>query len=347
MVDEPDTWHTTACVLCSNNCGVEVRLDGRRITRVRGNKRHVASKGYTCEKALRIDHYQNNTSRLTSPLRRTEDGGYEEIDWDTAIAEVAAGLQRVVDEHGGDRILYYGGGGQGNHLCGAYGAATRKALGITRRSNALAQEKTGEAWVEGHLFGTHTHGEFDQAEVAVFLGKNPWHSHGFDEARRVLKEIADDPGRSMVVIDPRRTETADLADHFLQVRPGTDAFCVAALAAVLVQEDLAATRWLAEHTVGAEVVLAALQAGSRRGVRAAVRGGGGPHPRCGAPARRRPQRRRVRGPRGGDGAPLHARLLPAAAAVAPRRQLRRAGRHVGAHRHGAAVLLRCNGPGGP
>ena len=170
------------------------------------------SKGYTCEKALRIDHYQNNTSRLTSPLRRTEDGGYEEIDWDTAIAEVAAGLQRVVDEHGGDRILYYGGGGQGNHLCGAYGAATRKALGITRRSNALAQEKTGEAWVEGHLFGTHTHGEFDQAEVAVFLGKNPWHSHGFDEARRVLKEIANDPGRSMVVMDPRRTETADLAD---------------------------------------------------------------------------------------------------------------------------------------
>ncbi|RMH68924.1 MAG: molybdopterin oxidoreductase family protein, partial [Actinomyces sp.] len=87
-------WHKTACVLCSANCGLEVRLEGRRITRVRGNKAHVASAGYTCEKGLRIDHYQNNRSRLTRPLRRRPDGTYEEIDWDTAIAEVAAGLRR-------------------------------------------------------------------------------------------------------------------------------------------------------------------------------------------------------------------------------------------------------------
>ncbi|MDH5289005.1 MAG: molybdopterin-dependent oxidoreductase, partial [Acidimicrobiia bacterium] len=172
-----DSWHTTACVLCSNNCGVEVRLDGRTISRVRGNKRHVGSKGYTCEKALRIDHYQNARSRLTTPLRRSPDGGYEPIDWDTAIAEVASGLRAVGERHGPETVMYYGGGGQGNHLVGAYGAALRQALGITRRSNALAQEKTGEAWVEGRLFGTHTHGHFARAEVALFLGKNPWHSH--------------------------------------------------------------------------------------------------------------------------------------------------------------------------
>ena len=56
--DPTTQWHTTACILCSNNCGIEVRLDGREITRVRGNKRHVGSKGYTCEKALRVNHYQ-------------------------------------------------------------------------------------------------------------------------------------------------------------------------------------------------------------------------------------------------------------------------------------------------
>lgn len=251
-----DDWHTTACILCSNNCGIEVRLDGREITRVRGNKRHVGSKGYTCEKALRVNHYQNQQGRLTSPLRREADGSYTEIDWDTAIAEVAARLRQVADEHGGDRILYYGGGGQGNHLGGAYAAALRRVLGITRKSNALAQEKTGEAWVEGRMFGTHTHPEVAHAEVAIFLGKNPWHSHGFDEARRILKEISADEQRTMIVIDPRRTETADLADVWLPVRPGGDAALLAAIAGVIVDEGLAKTAWLAENTTGHEETMA-------------------------------------------------------------------------------------------
>ena len=69
-------WHKNVCILCSNNCGVEIRIDDREITRVRGNKGHVASKGYTCEKALRINHYQNAKTRLTSPLKRLDDGTY-------------------------------------------------------------------------------------------------------------------------------------------------------------------------------------------------------------------------------------------------------------------------------
>jgi len=257
VTDPLKVWHKTACVLCSNNCGVEVRLDDRAITRVRGNKAHVSSKGYTCEKALRIDHYQNARSRLTSPMKRLPDGSYIEVDWQTAIAEVAAGFTAVGEAHGSDKIMYYGGGGQGNHLCGAYGAATRRALGITRRSNALAQEKTGEAWVEGRMYGTHTHGEFHEAEVLIFLGKNPWHSHGFDEARRVLKEVAKDDARTMIVIDPRRTETADLADYWLAVKPGTDAFLLAAIGAVIVEENLVATDWLAENVTGVDETTAA------------------------------------------------------------------------------------------
>jgi len=256
--DPTKMWHKTVCILCSLNCGVEVRLDERRITRVRGNKTHVSSKGYTCEKALRLDHYQNSATRLTRPLKRMPDGSYIELDWHTAIAEIAEGLRKVNDTYGTGRILYYGGGGQGNHLGGLYGAATRKALGITRRSNALAQEKTGESWVEGRMYGTHTHGEFEEAELMIFLGKNPWQSHGFDETRRVLKQVAADDDRTMIVIDPRRTETADLADVFLQLRPGTDAYLVAAIGAVLVDERLTATDWLAANTIGTSEAIAAL-----------------------------------------------------------------------------------------
>jgi anaerobic selenocysteine-containing dehydrogenase len=249
-------WQPTACILCSVNCGIEVRLggeDGRSFERVRGDKAHPTSEGYTCEKALRLDHYQNGRHRLTSPLRRRDDGTFEEIDWDTAIAEVAARLNDVRQAHGGEAILTYGGGGQGNHLGGAYGRATRAAFGSVYTSNALAQEKTGEFWVDGQLFGRprcHTTGEWDEAEVLVFVGKNPWQSHGFPRARTILKAVANDPDRSMIVIDPRRTETADLADLHLQVRPGGDAWCLGALLAVLVEEGLLADRWLAEHANG-------------------------------------------------------------------------------------------------
>jgi anaerobic selenocysteine-containing dehydrogenase len=251
--DTTAEWHQTACILCSVNCGIEVRLDGRRIERVRGDKAHPTSQGYTCEKALRLDHYQNGRHRLTSPLRRRDDGTFEEIDWDTAISEVAARLGAVRDTHGGAAIFYYGGGGQGNHLGGGYGRATRSALGITYSSNALAQEKTGEFWVDGQLFGRprcHTTGDYEHAEVAMFVGKNPWQSHGFPRARTVLKAIANDPDRALVVIDPRRSETAELADFHLQVRPGTDAWCLGALLAVLVEEDLVDRPWLAEHANG-------------------------------------------------------------------------------------------------
>jgi anaerobic selenocysteine-containing dehydrogenase len=260
----PDvTWHHTACILCSLNCGIEVGLDGRRLASVRGDKAHPGSRGYACEKAQRLDHYQNGRHRLTSPLRRRADGTFEPIDWDTAIAEVAERFRRIRDTYGGETIFHYGGGGQGNHLGGAYGAATRRALGSVFTSNALAQEKTGEFWVDGKLYGRprcHTTPDFERAQVALFVGKNPWQSHGFPHARITLREIAADPNRTLIVIDPRRSETAELADVHLQVRPGADAFCLAALLAVLVEEDLLDHGFLREHAENTEPVLAALRA---------------------------------------------------------------------------------------
>ncbi len=256
-------WRQSACILCECNCGIEIRLggdDGSRFERIRGDKAHPASQGYTCEKALRLDHYQNGRHRLTTPMRRRPDGTYEPVDWDTAITEVAAGFARVRDSHGGASIFYYGGGGQGNHLSGAYASATRAALGSVYRSNALAQEKTGELWVHGKMLGAGVRGDIEHTEVAVFVGKNPYQSHSFPHARTTLKEIARDPERSIVVLDPRRTETAELADFHLALRPGTDAWCLAALCAVIVQEGLLDRAWLAEHTVGLEEVEPALAA---------------------------------------------------------------------------------------
>ena len=250
-------WQKSACILCECNCGIEIRLgpDGRTFDRVRGDKDHPASQGYTCEKALRLDHYQNGRGeRVLNPLRRRDDGTFEEVDWDTAAREVAERLGAVRDEFGGDKILYYGGGGQGNHLGGAYGAALHKGFGGRFRSSAIAQEKSGEIWVNGAMFGNAVRGEFDECEVAFFVGKNPWMSHGIPHARTTLKAIANDEDRSMVVIDPRVTETAELADFHLQVRPGRDAWLLAAMVAIIVQERLTADAWLGEHASGLDAV---------------------------------------------------------------------------------------------
>lgn len=251
-------WKSTACILCECNCGIEVELggaDGRHLVRVRGDDAHPASQGYACEKAGRIDYYQNGPHRLTKPLRRGADGSFEEIDWDTAIREVAGRFAAIRDAHGGDAIFYYGGGGQGNHLPGAYGGSTRKVLGSVHRSSALAQEKTGEFWVADRMLGGYARGDFEHCEVGLFLGKNPWFSHSIPRARVTLRAIARDPARCLIVIDPRRTETAELADIHLQVRPGTDAWLLAALVGVLVQEDLIAREWIAAHADGLDEVV--------------------------------------------------------------------------------------------
>lgn len=256
---QTEPWQKSACILCECNCGLEVQVQDGRLAKIRGDKEHVTSQGYTCEKPLRLDLYQNGRDRLASPLRRRPDGTYEEIDWDTAIREIAARLREVQDAHGGERILYYSGAGQGNHLPAAYGQSLRAALGTRYYSNALAQEKTGEAWVDAQLYGTHTKGDFEHAEVVMFLGKNPWQTHSFPRARPVLKEIAKDPARAMIVVDPRRSETAAMADFHLQVLPGTDAWCLGAMLGVLVEEDLLDHAFIAEHTDGAEHVLAVLR----------------------------------------------------------------------------------------
>jgi anaerobic selenocysteine-containing dehydrogenase len=251
-------WKSTACILCECNCGVEVQLggeDGRRLVKVRGDDAHPASKGYACEKAHRLDFYQNGPHRLTKPLRRRGDGSFEEIDWDTAIAEVAARFSAVRTEHGGETIFYYGGGGQGNHFSALYGNATRAALGSIHRSNALAQEKTGEFWVATKMLGFYTRADFKHCEVAFFLGKNPWMSHSIPQARVTLREISKDPARCLMVVDPRRTETAELANIHLQVKPGTDAWLMAGMLGVLVQEKLLASEWLALHANGLAEVL--------------------------------------------------------------------------------------------
>ncbi len=262
MAVNTEGFKSTACNLCFVNCGVKVQLggeDGRQILKVVGDEDHPTSRGYICNKATRLNFYQNNAARISAPLRRCPDGSYEEIDWDTAIAEIAGKLSAIRAEHGGERIFYYGGGGQGNHMGSISAMSLRGALGITYNGNAISQEKTGLSWVFSRMIGEGTHAELHHAQVAMFLGKNPFMSNGFDQARVVLREFKKDPNRTLIVVDPRRTETADFADIHLAVTPGRDAWCLAAILGYIVQSDLLPMAWLSRHANGYEQVIEAFR----------------------------------------------------------------------------------------
>ena len=250
-------FHPSACNLCYANCGILVKLDesGQEIVKVRGDKAHPISKGYTCNKAARINFYQNAADRLTNPLRKKDDGTFEEIDWDTAISEVAERFAAIRDQFGGDKIMYYGGGGQGNHLGGSYSHPVQKALGMRYKSNAIAQEKTGKAWTANRVLGGSWHGDFEHCDVAIIIGKNPWQSNGLQKARIVMRDLSKAEDRTLIVMDPRRSETAQMADIHLAVKPGTDVWCITAILGHMVQNDLLDIAWLRENTTGYETVL--------------------------------------------------------------------------------------------
>lgn len=253
----------SACILCYVNCGIDVEIEAGRMKRVTGDKENPRSLGYICQKAGRLPFYANDRAlRLTSPLRRNAQGEFEAISWDVAITEIAAKLNAIRETSGKQSFGYYGGGGQGSVMGGVFGMALRGIMGNGPNFSALSQEKSGDYWVNGHMFGAqniHTAEDVQNAELTVVLGSNPWMANGITRARDAMSAIAKDPARRMIVIDPRRTEVADLADLHLALRPGTDAFLLGALLAMIVARRGYDDEFLAAHTTGWEQVRTELE----------------------------------------------------------------------------------------
>jgi len=249
--------HPTACILCSINCGITIEIDNQQFVKIKGDEHNLKSEGYICQKAARLNYYQNHSGRLTQPLSKNQDGRYTEISWEKAIKEVAEKLNAIRKTYGNHSIAFYGGGGQGNHLCQSYSSSFRKTIGIEYLYNALAQEKTGDFWVNGKLFGKqscHISEDIENADYVLFIGTNPFQSHGFPQSRKVLNEIVKDPNRKMVVVDPRKTKTAEKADFHLQLKSGTDAFLLSAMIAIMINENLVDMDFINKHTIDFEKI---------------------------------------------------------------------------------------------
>lgn len=244
-----ETWHKTGCVLCAQNCGLEVLVVDDRIIRVRPDKDNPRSRGYVCRKGMNIAYHQYPKDRLTVPLKRSGND-FHEISWDQAADEIAVKLRGLVDQHGPRCLAYMGGSSQGGHFEASFGIGLLRAMGSQYYYSSAGQEFSGIWWVLGRMLGRQYYVAIPDehaAEMLVGWGWNGMMSHQMPRARKTLTGFSKDPDRLLVVIDPRKSETAAIADIHLPVRPGTDALLAKAMIAIIVNEGWEASGYITQY----------------------------------------------------------------------------------------------------
>lgn len=260
------TVHYRTCPLCEATCGLEITMDGDRVARIRGDRDDVFSQGFICPKGSTLKQFHEDPDRLRAPVVK-RDGGHVEVTWDEAFAEVERLLTPVLTEHGRDACAVYLGNPNVHNLANTlYVRPLIMAMGTTNIYSASTVDQMPKHVSAGLMFGdplTIPVPDLDRTDYALLLGANPWASNGS------LATAPDFPGRleaiqarggRFVVVDPRRTETAEHADEHLAIRPGTDALWLCALVHVVFDEGLADLGDIAPHTIGLDEVRALVEA---------------------------------------------------------------------------------------
>jgi anaerobic selenocysteine-containing dehydrogenase len=238
------TTHYRACNLCEAICGLEIRVDDGRIVSIRGDADDPLSRGHICPKAVALQDVHTDADRLKRPLRRTA-GGWQEIGWDEAFDEAAGRLRAVRAEHGRDAVaLYLGNPNVHNYGSLLYGPPFIKALRPGRRYSATSVDQLPHQLVAYFMFGHQLLlpiPDLDRTHFFLVLGGNPVVSNGSlmtaPDVKKRMKAVRERGGK-VVVVDPRHTETARLADRHYFIRPGRDALLLAALVHTVLDEEL-------------------------------------------------------------------------------------------------------------
>lgn len=253
--------HHVTCPLCEATCGLAITVsDGekREVTSVRGDARDVFSGGYLCPKGASIGAVHADPDRLRTPLVK-RDGRFAEASWEEAYAAIAAGMAGLR----GDAVaVYLGNPGVHNLSTALYGRVLLKALGTKNIYTASSVDQAPKQFAAGHMFGdpmTVAVPDLDRTDFLLLLGANPLVSNGSlmtaPDVRGRLRAIRARGGR-IVVVDPMRSRTAELADEHLAIRPGGDALLLFALVHVLFADGLADLGGLADVVAGVDEVRA-------------------------------------------------------------------------------------------
>ncbi len=250
------------CPLCEATCGLTVTIEDGRLTGARGDRDDVFSHGFICPKGASFAELDNDPDRLARPLVR-RNGVLTEATWDEAFAAVAEGLGAVVAEHGGTSVGVYLGNPNAHTIAGAlYPPVIIRALGTRQVFSASTLDQMPKHVALGLMFGSpvaFTVPDLDRTDYLVVIGANPLVSNGslataadFGGKLRALRKR----GGKLVVVDPARTRTAELADRHIAPHPGTDPALLLAVVHVLFDEGLVDLGSVADHVNGVDAVRA-------------------------------------------------------------------------------------------
>ena len=251
--------HYRNCNLSEAICGIEITRDGDRLI-IRGDKDDPFSRGFICPKAVALQDIHFDKDRLKQPVRRTT-SAWQRIGWDEAFDEVASNLKRIQSQHGRNAVATY----LGNPTVHSYGAMLFapgfiRSLHTRNRFSATSVDQLAHHLAAYLMFGHQLLvpiPDVDRTEFLLMLGANPAASNGSMMTApgmpQRLKDIRARGGK-VILIDPRRNETAALVDHHLFIRPGTDALFLLALLHVLFAEGLTDLGALASFTAGLEKI---------------------------------------------------------------------------------------------
>jgi len=248
------------CPLCEATCGLELTIEDGTVSRIRGDAEDVFSRGFVCPKGAALKPLHEDPDRVRAPLLRAG-SGFEEVSWEDAFGEIERRLTPIVERHGRDAIAAYLGNPNAHNLDALiYGRVALKALGTRNLFSATTVDQMPKHVSAGHMFGAPLSipvPDVDRTDHLLMLGANPLASNGSlltaPDMRGRLRAIRARGGR-IVVVDPRRSRTAEEADEHHFIRPGTDAHLLFAIAHVLFAEGLIDLGPLAEHCAGVEEV---------------------------------------------------------------------------------------------
>jgi anaerobic selenocysteine-containing dehydrogenase len=258
MTDALTAYRT--CPLCEATCGLELTIEDGRVSRIRGDAEDVFSHGFVCPKGAALKPLHEDPDRVRAPLVRTG-AGFEEVSWDDALGEIERRLLPILERHGRDSVGAYLGNPNAHNLDSLlYGRVLLKALGTRSLFSATTVDQMPKHVSAGLMFGAPLSipiPDVDRTGYLLMLGANPLASNGSlltaPDMRGRLRAIRERGGR-VVVVDPRRSRTAEEADEHHFIRPGTDAHLLFGIAHVLFDEGLTRLGPLAEHCDGLEEV---------------------------------------------------------------------------------------------
>ncbi|MBT8114831.1 MAG: molybdopterin-dependent oxidoreductase [Arenicella sp.] len=253
---EPVTTHFRACHLCEAICGLEIKTRGEQIVSIKGDKKDPVSHGFICPKATAIADIHTDPDRLRQPVKKIN-GQWEQISWSEAIELTAIKLVETQQQYGANAVGFYA-GNPGVHNYGniTHGPQLRRAVQTRNNFSATSLDQLPHHLAAYSMYGHQFFlpiPDIDHTDLMVIFGGNPIASNGsmmtMPNAPKRIKALQQRGGK-LIVVDPRRTETAEVADQHLFVRPGSDAFVLMAIINTLFEEELTDTAHLSEHMEG-------------------------------------------------------------------------------------------------